>query len=63
MEGENSYLTISSSGINYASIYFMNSLNSIEKLYQYYIFIPDCKNLNYTNALYHSINEDKEGNE
>ena len=63
MEGENTYLSIYSSGKNYASIFFMNTINSDEKLYQYYIYIPDCKNLNYTIIIYHSINEDKEENE
>ena len=63
IEGENTYLTISYTGLNYATIFFMNSLNSEEKTYDYYIYIPDCINVNYTVIMFHSINEDKGGNE
>ena len=62
MEGENSSLNIISFG-NYVNIFFMNTLNTDEKFYQYYIYSPECVNLNFTIIMMHSINEDKEGNE
>ena len=61
--GENTCLSISYSGLNYGIIFFMNSLNSEEKTYGYYIYIPECIDKNYTIIVFHSINEDKEGNE
>ena len=63
MEGTNTYLTISNSGSNYLTFFFMNSLDSDQKIYLYYLYTPDCTNLNYTIIMKHSINEDKEGNE
>jgi hypothetical protein len=41
----------------------MNEFNSQSKIYQHYIFLPNCTELSYTIISYHSINEDKAGNE
>ena len=61
--GENTYLNIIYSSSNFTTIFYMNSQSSIEKTYAYYIYVPDCSNQNYTIITYHSINEDKIGNE
>ena len=63
IEGENTYLSIVSSELNYATIFFMNTLDSNEKIYEYYIYFPTCINMNYTVITFHNINEDKIGNE
>ena len=59
---ENSKLSIFSNGPTYGSIFFLNK-NSEERLYEYFIYLPTCKDLNFTIIVYHSINEDNIGNE
>ena len=44
------------------SFFFLNQ-NSGNKFYEYFIYLPDCKDLNYTIIVYHSINEEKAENE
>ena len=63
IQGENTYLSFLYYGLNYATFFFMNELYSNEKTYQYFFYIPDCVNMNYTIIIFHSINENKEGNE
>ena len=63
IEGENTYLSIKYTGLNYATIFFMNTLESNEKIYEYFIYIPTCINMTYSVINFHSINEDKIGNE
>ena len=60
--GENNKINIFSDDITYSSIFFRNE-NSGEKLYEYYIYLPTCENLNFTIIVFHSINENKNGNE
>ena len=60
--GENNKINIFSDDITYSSIFFRNE-NSGEKIYEYYIYLPTCENLNFTIIVFHSINENKNGNE
>ena len=60
--GENSKINIISDGLSYSSIFFMND-NSGEKIYEYYIYLPTCQDLNFNVIVYHSINENKVENE
>ena len=57
--GENSKLTFFTDSTTYVSIIFLNT-NSGSKIYKYFIFLPTCKDLNYTIIAYHSLNENKE---
>jgi hypothetical protein len=41
----------------------MNTLESNEKIYEYFIYIPTCINMTYSVINFHSINEEKIGNE
>ena len=63
IEGENTYLSIRYTGLNCATIFFMNTLESNEKIYEYFIYIPTCINMTYSVINFHSINEEKIGNE
>ena len=60
--GENTLKTILTDTSNYVSLFFENNYSS-KKVYEYYIYPPTCKNLNYVIIVHHSINEDREGNE
>jgi hypothetical protein len=62
MEGDNTYIKLFVTE-SYASIFFMNEFNSQSKIYQHYIFLPNCTELSYTIISHHSINEDRAGNE
>ena len=61
LEGENTHLTVLNSGDNYITFFFMNTLAS-DKIYEYYIYAPDCVNLEFTIIVFHSIYENIEGN-
>ena len=63
LPGENKDLNIIPVGTNYVSLFYTNTLSSQIKTYEYYIYFPDCKNLDYKIISFHSINEDKTGNE
>lgn len=60
--GENTNLSIFSES-SYLAIFYMNNLSSQKKTYEYYIYYPECRNIEYNIIVYHSINEDKGGNE
>ena len=63
LEGVNSHLSLISSSSTFISIFYVNRLASIDKVYEYFIYIPDCINKEYTIISYHSINENKSENE
>ena len=56
INGLNSYLSIESND-NYVSFFYMNTLNNKNSVYEYNIYIPECKNINY--SLLNSLNENK----
>jgi len=56
INGENSFLTIKTNS-NYLTLFYMNKINNNEKVYEYYIYIPECNDNNY--ELYNSLNENK----
>ena len=60
--GKNIKLNFFSDQKTYGNIFIYNE-NSGNKVYEYSIFLPECKNLNYTIIVYHSINEEKSENE
>ena len=60
--GQNTKLKIFSDYSTYANFFFMND-NDGKKIYEYFIYIPTCQNLDYSIIIYHSINENKIGNE
>ena len=60
--GENSKLSIISDS-SHIEIFYMNNLSSQKKTYEYYISYPECKNMEYTIIVYHSISENKVGTE
>ena len=59
IEGDNSFLNIVFTGSIYTTLFFINNYSSQDKLYEYYIFIPECINLSYTIIVFHSLNQDK----
>ena len=61
--GSNSKLSFFSDVSSYANIIFYNTNPDSTKLYEYFIYLPSCKDLNYTIIVYHSVNEEKEENE
>ena len=56
VSGDNSYLTIKNNN-NYITLFFMNTIGSTNKVYEYYIYIPTCENKNY--EILNSLNENK----
>ena len=61
--GENTDLNVMAVSSNFANLFYMNKLSSQEKIYEYFIYIPECINKAYSIIAFHSINEDKNGNE
>ena len=61
LKGDNTYISIFTTGSNYATIFYMNELKSQSKTYGYYIYIPDCTEKEYIIIIYHSINENSTG--
>ena len=57
--GSNSKLTFFTDANTYANFIFLNSNSGNNNLYEYFIYVPTCKDLNYTIIVYHSINEEK----
>ena len=58
--GLNSCLTIKTNIINndiYATFFFMNKKNNQNSIYEYYIYLPSCQNMNY--SILNSLNENK----
>ena len=55
-DGENSFLSIEITD-EYATLFFINSNNNINSVYEYYIYLPECQNKNY--FLLNSLNENK----
>ena len=60
--GQNSRVSFFTDSNTYGALFFMNK-NSGNKYYEYSIFLPECKDLNYTIIVLHSINEEKSENE
>jgi len=56
ISGINTHLTIKNVD-NYMVLFFMNKKNYINFVYEYYIYIPECKNKNY--EILNSLNENK----
>ena len=52
----NSYLTIKANN-NFVTFFFMNKFMGNDKVYEYYIYLPNCEHREYT--LFHSLNEDR----
>ena len=63
IQGANSKLKIFSDHTSYANFFFMNKLSDQNKIYEYTIYIPTCSDLDYSIIVYHSINENRAGNE
>ena len=61
--GTNSNLKFFSDQSTYANIIFLNVDSGNNKVYEYFIYLPTCKDINYTVIVHHSINEGKEENE
>ena len=56
LQGNNSYLTIKNN-IDYIALFFMNSHNNSDSVYEYYIYLPTCQNKNY--EIFYHITENK----
>ena len=63
LEGQNNNMLIVNPSTNCAAFFYMNTLTSKQSVYSYYIYIPECENKQYIIISYHSVNEDKSGNE
>ena len=61
--GSNSKLYFFTDSNSYANFIFLNTNSDQNKVYEYFIYLPSCKDLNYTTIVYHSVNEEKEENE
>ena len=59
-EGDNSHLTIKSNN-NFITFFYMNDNEFDVKVFAYYIYLPICKNVNYT--ILNSLNWNKSENE
>ena len=60
--GTNRKLNIYTDKTTYLNLLFWNQ-NPDNYIYEYFIYVPTCQNLEYTIIVYHSINEEKEESE
>ena len=57
--GDNTEISIFFLGATYSAIFFLNH-NYEDSIYEYFIYIPTCQDLDFNVIVYHSINEDYE---